>query len=86
MRLQDKFSKSGLEYTEWANKMVAEGKMYWPENTQNGLVAGNATHGAGELAARAAGDWSLTVSTHRPTAPVIRECLRFTLPAESCYT
>lgn len=32
MTTADRFSGSDLDYMTWANKMVAEGKMYWPNN------------------------------------------------------
>ncbi|KAF2715890.1 hypothetical protein K431DRAFT_299118 [Polychaeton citri CBS 116435] len=39
MTLSDSFSNSGMEYMDWANKMVAEGKMRWPDKRQNDVVA-----------------------------------------------
>jgi hypothetical protein len=33
MTAADRFVVSGLDYMTWANKMVAEGKMYWPNKT-----------------------------------------------------
>lgn len=34
----DRFSASGLDYATWTNKMVAEGKMYWPSNTTTRVI------------------------------------------------
>ncbi|KFX94575.1 hypothetical protein V490_04304 [Pseudogymnoascus sp. VKM F-3557] len=33
MTTADRFAVSGLDYMTWANKMVAEGKMYWSNHT-----------------------------------------------------
>jgi hypothetical protein len=37
MTTVDGFRNSGLDYMDWANKMVAEGKMYWPANRTSRL-------------------------------------------------
>ncbi|EPE35024.1 hypothetical protein GLAREA_10719 [Glarea lozoyensis ATCC 20868] len=44
MTLEDRFSNSGLEYMEWANLKVAEGKMYWPNKTS--ITIGNRQTGS----------------------------------------
>lgn len=38
MTAADRFSVSGLDYMSWANKMVDEGKMYWPNKTSYSVI------------------------------------------------
>ena len=38
MTFADRFSVSDLDYDTWANKMVAEGKMYWPANSTSHVI------------------------------------------------
>ncbi|APA06601.1 hypothetical protein sscle_02g013710 [Sclerotinia sclerotiorum 1980 UF-70] len=33
MTAADRFLVSSLDYMDWANKMVAEGKAYWPDKS-----------------------------------------------------